>query len=233
MLRFEEEAEVTELIVNLASRRGVSRIDHRQLAIEATLHALAHRGVAGTSLRGVCRDMGVAPSLILRFFPGWPELVAAAYALFTARFTARLSALLVRDFGSQQARLMEILRHYLAPEWSGDHTPDAMISFWQLSRSMAELRQPCNEFLAKREHVIRRALQLLADESGAPFDSKAAARTLVAMLDGLWLQMAVNPGVMTAEAAQELCWNFVCERLSTAGVGLVQPMARRKEGVLF
>jgi len=193
--------------------RRMSRDERRQLVLETTLTSLSRHGAEGTSLRSVCRDMGVVPSLMSHFFSGWHEVLAAAYSLLTARFLSQLAQVPPQDALDAKARMAAMIRRYLATDWTGENTVTAMLGFWQLSRSVVDLQAPFGQFLADRHAVMRDGMAALAVEAGAQVDIDEVTSCFILMLDGIWLHISVNPGNLTAARAQEMCWAWLADRL--------------------
>src|ERR1700734_3873642 len=92
-----------------ARRLRLKGTDRRQLILDTTLSMLARRGAAATTLRGLCREMGVAPSLVTRHFAGWHEVLTATYDGITDRFMVHLTALLETEFADERARMKALI----------------------------------------------------------------------------------------------------------------------------
>lgn len=192
-----------------APRRRLSHAERRAQILETTLLCLARDGADRTSLRSVCREAGIAPSLIKHFFAGWHELLASAYALLTERFLANLAPVTLADLPSAQARMAALIARYLSLNWQGESTIGASIAFWQLSRSVPELRPQFMRSLEDRTRMLQLVLAGLAAERQAPADTAALTTCFMLMLDGIWLEQATNPGAISGEAAAQLCWTFL------------------------
>lgn len=191
--------------------------ERRQQILEATLLCLARDGAGATSLRSVCREIGVAPSLITHYFGTWHDLLRAAYDLLTERFMAALRPLLTAPFPSARARMRAIIRAYIGPEWCGGNTLGASLAFWELSRGAVDFGAPFTRFLDERRALIRRAFTQLAAEERVRLPLADMTACLLQMLDGFWLEMALNPQGMPAARAEKLCWSWIELVLGGAG----------------
>ena len=196
--------------VAAASRPKRLRHDERrQRIIETTIACLARHGAEGASLRSVCRDMQVAPSLVTHFFGGWHDVLRAAYEWLDTQFLAALEKLLDEDFPSERARMDELIRRYLRTDWAGENTIGAYVALWQLSRSVVDLREPFSRSLEERRRVVGTALGRLADEAGARLDLDDMTTCFILMLDGVWLELSLNPGNIAEDRARGICWRWV------------------------
>jgi len=181
----------------------------RRLIIETTLSCMARHGAEGTSLRLVCREMNVAPSLVTHFFAGWHELLAAAYDLLAESFMAQLDPILKRDFPTARVRMDAVIRYYLSIDGEGANTMGANIAFWQLSRSVLDLKPAFGRFLADRQRALRGVLAGLAAEERATIALDDMTACFILMMDGIWLEMSLNPGGFAERRALQMCWAWL------------------------
>ncbi len=131
-------------------RKRLSHDERRQQIIETTLACLARDGADGTSLRSVCRELGVAPSLVTHFFAGWHDLLTAAYEHLTERFMAQLAPVITEHFLSERARMNALILRYLSTDWAGENTIGANIALWHLARTEVDLKPHFSRFLRDR-----------------------------------------------------------------------------------
>jgi AcrR family transcriptional regulator len=183
--------------------------ERRRRIIETTLSCLARHGAEGTTLRSVCREMGVAPSLVTHFFDGWHDLLLASCENMSEQFLAGLLPVLEQSFPDERARMDELIRRYLNTDWAGENTIGAHIALWQLSRSVIDLREPFSRCLEDRTRVLRQALAALAAETRVDIDLDEMTTCFILMLDGVWLELSLNPGNIVEERARQLCWSWI------------------------
>jgi TetR/AcrR family transcriptional repressor of bet genes len=198
-------------------RKRLGHDERRMQIIETTLACLARDGADGTSLRSVCREACVAPSLIKHFFAGWHDLLTAAYQMLTERFIAQLAPVLTADFPTARARMDAVIQRYLSTDWIGENTIGANIALWQLARSVVDLKPHFSRFLRDRTRLLQRALAALAAESGASIDTVELTACFILMLDGIWLEQSTNPGNIRARRASQMCWFWLDAVLRTNG----------------
>ena len=190
-------------------RKRLSHDERRQQIIETTLACLARDGADGTSLRSVCRELGVAPSLVTHFFAGWHDLLTAAYEHLTERFMAQLMPVITKPFPSERARMNALMLCYLSTDWAGENTIGANIALWHLARRVVDLRPHFTRFLRDRTKLLRHALSSLAAENEAMIDVGEMTACFILMLDGMWLELSTNPGNIKQKRAQQMCWSWL------------------------
>lgn len=187
-------------------RKRLKHDERRQVFIETALICLARDGAEKTSLRSVCREMGVTPSLGGHFFDGWRDVLVAAYDRLVERFMAALAPVVAADYPSARARMDAVVHAYLSTDWAGESSIGASIAFWQLSRTVPELKEGFTRYLVGRRALLQQALQALVDETGARVDVEQMTTAFMLMLDGIWLEISVNPGSIAEAGAREMCW---------------------------
>ena len=202
------EAEISEPVAlpKAAPRKRLRHGERRQMIIDTTLLCLARDGTEGTSLRSVSRELGVAPSLVTHFFSSWRDLLQASYEDLVRRWSEQLTAVIDADYPTARLRMDAVIAMYLSTDWAGESSIGASIAFWQLSRNSPELRASFGSYLAERRTLLCRALEELVAEAGAVVDVDSLAEGLMLMLDGIWLETSLNPGVLDETRTRRLCW---------------------------
>ena len=176
------------------------------MIIDTTVLCLARDGTEGTSLRSVCRELGVAPSLVTHFFYSWRDLLDAAYRTLVGRLSEQLTQVVEASYPTARRRMDAVVAVYLSTDWAGECSIGASIAFWQLSRSIPELRTSFGGYLVERSRLLRRALAALVEEAGSRVDVDQLTEGLMLMLDGVWLEISLNPGSLDEARTQRLCW---------------------------
>ncbi len=208
-------------------RKRLPHDERRRQIIETTLACLARDGADGTSLRSVCRELGVAPSLVTHFFDGWHDLLTAAYAMLTQRFMAQLAPALKESFPSERARMDAVIMRYLSTDWIGESTIGANMAFWQLARSVVDLKPSFSRFLRERNRLLRRALGALVAESGAAVDVAELTACFILMLDGIWLELSTNPGNIREKRAKQMCWFWLDAALQASSGSFLKKRTKK------
>jgi TetR/AcrR family transcriptional repressor of bet genes len=187
-------------------RKRLRHDERRRMIIDSTLLCLARDGTEGTSLRSVCRELSVAPSLVTHFFASWRDLLDAAYRTLVGRLTEQLTQVVEADYPSARKRMDAVIAVYLSTDWAGENSIGASIAFWQLSRNIPELRTSFGGYLVERSRLLRRALAALVEEAASSVDVDQLTEGLMLMLDGVWLEISLNPGSLDDARTRRLCW---------------------------
>ena len=164
--------------------------------IEATAACLAEHGLAGTNVRAICAKAGVSPGLLRHYFGGIDDLVAATYQTTSDRMDAIFADAVEAAGDDPRARLTAYLTASFRPPVTDPELLGAWTAFWALARSDARMA----EIHAESYAGYRARLGELLALCGAA-DAGRLAIILTAMVDGLWLELSLDPESFGAEAA--------------------------------
>lgn len=190
----------------------------RQLA-EATIASLARRGAKGAGLRQVCRDLQVAPSLVNHFFEGWDGLLLSAYRLLAERALEDYFEIGAASDSPARLRLRRLIERNVSPAWLSNEVVGAYVALWDLSRTAPELKKEFIRFHRRRRQIVARLLAEMAGERRTSREIALMAAGLVVFMDGLWLELGLNPGSIPPVRAVEMCWLWISDRFPETGRG--------------
>jgi TetR/AcrR family transcriptional regulator, transcriptional repressor of bet genes len=171
----------------------------RQDLIAAAESVLAREGVGGTSVRAICAEAGVSPGLLRHYFEGVDELIARAYEAVGQRIDAALEAALAAAPPNPRARLLAYLTASFAPPVLDPNLLAAWIGFWSLVKTKPRIAA----IHAASYADFRARLERLLAEAGAD-DTRRAAIALTATVDGLWLELCLDPTTFGPEEAADI-----------------------------
>ncbi len=189
--------------------RRVSRQVRREELIDATLRSITRLGHAGLSVRHISAEAGVSIGLINHHFPSKDDLVAAAYE---ALANAVRSAIADEVAGGENAR--ERLRRFFhasfSPRLLDRRLFDVWLVFWSMAAHAPAIRAAHDRTYSSYRALLQELLGALATEGEAPaFAARPAAIALSALLDGLWVELSLNPRTFGAKDAVALCEDWV------------------------
>lgn len=185
--------------------------DARRLAlIEAALASLADRGLGAVSVRDVAKRAGVSPGLVRHHFGGFGALLVEAYRHVVARIDGHIDATVAAAGDDPQARLDAFLAASFSPAVVDRDLLSSWLGFWGLVRSDPAAAAVHAESFA----AYRARLEGLLAPLGVK-DPRTAALGLSALLDGLWLELCLDPATFSPgeavrlAAAQVRCYTIV------------------------
>jgi TetR/AcrR family transcriptional repressor of bet genes len=168
----------------------------REALIEATLASLAERGLGSVSVRDVAQRAGVSLGLIRHHFGSFGELLVEAYRHVVSQVDTHIDEAIEAAGPAPAARLDAFLRASFSPRIVDRNLLSAWLGFWGLVRSdPAAAAVHAETFAAYRGRIAGLFTTLSPDEA------RLAALGLSALMDGLWLEMCLDPTTFTAEEA--------------------------------
>lgn len=183
--------------------------ERRQALVLATLGCLSRFGPQGTSVREICRELDVSPGLLSHYFGSKEELIHESLGTLTRDFHERLRGYLADGERSAEQRLRSAFETYFSgPETDVERT-GAYIAFWTLARTDPAVRQIQRAAYRKQRRLFESALKELAEDRGVGIDEREVAIGLVSMLDGLWLEICLDPSAFSRKAAVSMAWSWL------------------------
>lgn len=171
----------------------------RQTLVAAAETVLAREGVAGTSVRAICAEAGVSPGLLRHYFEGVDELVTAAYEAVGQRIDTALDAAVEGAGADPRERLLAYLTASFAPPVLDPRLLAAWIGFWSLVKTKPRIAA----IHAASYAAFRARLETLLAAAGAR-DTRLAAIALTATVDGLWLELCLDPATFGPDEATRI-----------------------------
>ncbi|KQV54838.1 MULTISPECIES: TetR/AcrR family transcriptional regulator [unclassified Caulobacter] len=171
----------------------------RQTLVAAAETVLAREGVAGTSVRAICAEAGVSPGLLRHYFEGVDELITAAYEAVGQRIDTALDAAVETVGADPRERLLAYLTASFAPPVLDPRLLAAWIGFWSLVKTKPRIAA----IHAASYAAFRARLETLLAAAGAR-DTRLAAIALTATVDGLWLELCLDPATFGPDEATRI-----------------------------
>lgn len=171
----------------------------RQALVAAAEAVLAREGVGGTSVRTICAEAGVSPGLLRHYFEGVDDLIAAAYEAVSQRIDAALDAALEGAGEDPRARLLAYLGASFAAPVLDERLLAAWVGFWSLVKTKPRMAA----IHAASYADFRARLETLLADAGAR-ETRLAAIALTATVDGLWLELCLDPATFSPDEARAI-----------------------------
>lgn len=184
--------------------------DRREALVDAAIESLKRYGYEGLSVRRIAAEAGVSIGLINHHFPNKDTLVAESYRAFSRRLAANFEKAVAAADPVPRARL----RAYLDAFFSGPNLDPqvltAWVVYWSLVQVSPEMRAVRDAEGQGYSEVLGRLLSdLVKSRGGAPVNLGLVVTGLTALLDGLWLQLCLDPSSIRPRDAAALCDDWV------------------------
>ncbi len=202
-----EAAQMTPLRVRKAERQAT--LDRKDALIAATLKCLSEDGHDGLSIRKISAEAGVSVGLINHHYANKEDLVAQAYEHLTLAHLEVIKTAVETAGDSAMAQVQAFIRANLSVLTD----PGVLRSwavFWTMTRPGNVLQEIHIRTSKDYNRLLEGILARLAAEHGIPLlDVRLAAIGLMAIIDGAWIVLSLNPGALNTEEAIRLAEAWV------------------------
>lgn len=167
--------------------------------IDATIAVIGRYGLGGTTFTRIGRAAGLSAGIISYYFGDKNGLLAATMRALLTDLEADMMARL-RDASSPAERIHAVLAASFSQEQFTPCIRAAWLSFYAQVPFSAPLARLHRIYLGRLHSNLRHAFRRILPAA----DADMAASGLAAMIDGIWVQAAVAPGVLDLDRARRL-----------------------------
>jgi AcrR family transcriptional regulator len=182
----------------------------REELIAATLACLKRFGHDGVSVRRISAEAGVSMGLINHHFQGIDALLAAAYESLARQLLSRSRDPAVAIAGEPLKSLHAFFSASFEPEALDPTLFRSWLVFWSLVPHSPKLQAVRERAYGETRTTLETLLSRLKRLPGVPaFKVSSAAIGLSALMDGLWVELSLNPASFAASEAVSLCDDWI------------------------
>jgi AcrR family transcriptional regulator len=189
--------------------RRLAPSERRQSLIEAALDCLSRLGPHGAGVREICGRAGVSPGLLRHYFDGKNELIIEAYRVLTREYHGNLHRALMRPTEPAERRLRAFFDAYFSSQVTGKERAGAYVAFWTLGRTDPTIQRIQRSAYRRLQKLLAPVLSELAEDRGAQIDEEQVTSSLIALLDGYWLDMCIDPERFSRAKTSAVCWEWL------------------------
>lgn len=189
--------------------------------IEAAAQCLAELGHAGTSVRAVAARAKVSPGLVTHHFNGIDELIVATYAHVGEQVAGVLNAA-IDDAEGSEGKLRAFIDASFRPPVLDRDLLAVWLSFWSLVRRDPGVRKVHKQVYVDYRQRLEALIGAIARERRFKIDAHLAALALTAMLDGLWLELCLDPTTFSTADATRIAHAWVDDLVAGGFKGLAK-----------
>lgn len=175
----------------------------RQSLIDATAQCLAERGVTGTSVRAISKLAGVSSGLLTHYFDGIDSLILATYRDVGKRVSAATDRAVEAAGPDPLARLEAFVLASFGPPVLDPQLLATWVAFWSLVHGRSDMAQAHADIYSQYRSELSELLAAVTPNKDAG-RIRLAAIGIAALVDGLWLELCLDPATFTVEEAYAL-----------------------------
>jgi transcriptional repressor BetI len=181
----------------------------RLTLVEGALKSIAAHGLHGTTVQTISESSGSSRGLVNHYFKNKDELIVAAYRHLADEWESRVSAFMRESGKPAETRLKALATasfhaDVLDPKWL-----KAYLAFWSEAQHSPSLHNVNREVNTHYRAAVTRLFARAGAETGCAIDAESAAIGLLALIDGLWLQLAVQTADLDSSSAQATCHTYI------------------------
>jgi AcrR family transcriptional regulator len=204
-----------------AQRRGAHDADatrqretpevRRKLLIEAAMRSIAKYGYAGTTIETICSEAQVSRGLINHHFGSKDELIRQSYKTLRDEWVLQTHGSLLPTYTDPDDKLRAMIRVSFGPTMFKQEYLGIWAGFWSAIGKSPALRKLNRELFDKDREAYEKIFEEIARKRGRKVDARRLALTIIALIDGFWLEWCLDPRCFTAEEAEAACMAFVAQ----------------------
>jgi TetR/AcrR family transcriptional regulator, transcriptional repressor of bet genes len=193
------------------ARKDIKDARRAQL-IEATIDSIARYGFARTTLADVARQAKLSQGIVSFYFASKQDLLLATLRHMIAEYEAFSDAAVRRAGPSPAARLDAMVAADFGPAVAGRRQVTVWYAFWGETRWRKDFLRLCAHRAAIYQERTCEMVQQVIDAGGyRDLDAAAIARGLNAMIDGLWLNILLDPKSCDRKEAIRACRAYLAQ----------------------
>lgn len=184
----------------------------RDSLIDAALRCLARGGLASFTIDNISKEAQVSRGLINHHFDGIEDLMLAVYVSMTSTMEESRRAALLVDGGPEQ-RLLAVVDTMFAPPMFSKASLRAWLALWGEVAVNPKLRAAHRSSYGHYRRAMAAALADVAAERKLKLDTGTLATTIIALIDGLWIEWCLDSSAVSRQTARDMVQGVLEARL--------------------
>ena len=169
--------------------------------IVAAITSIARFGLDGCSINAITKAAGVSRGLIHHYFRSKDELLSEAYGALGDNMMQVMHRIAEEEGQTAVGLLDAVIRSAFVAPVSSPTNVSAWLGFWHASRNDSRLRAINRRIYADYRDLMTRLVRDAASELGSDVDVAEIVSTLVSLMDGAWIGLAIDSASDTPEAS--------------------------------
>lgn len=215
------------------SRAGIRHLRRGQL-IEATMRTIARRGFARTTMAHVAKAAGLSQGIVNFYFKTKEILLYETLVHLAEEYEALTDRAIERVGPDPVAALNAIIETDLGVEAGSPQKAAVWLAFWAESRGRPKYRDLCAKLETDYFRQICALCAQINDRGGYEFsDVDSIVRGFNSMINGLWVNMVIDPKSFDREQAKYGCRAYLASFFPAEFAPLLEagrPGGRRRAG---
>ena len=186
--------------------------------IEGAIRSVASHGLAGTTVQTISAAAGASRGLLAHYYGSKGALMLAAYRHLCDTIAQHMGEAARASGPTAAARLDAMVAAVFSPPIFEPVKLAAFLSFWHEARTNRAMAAINHELYRDYREVVARLFERAAAEHGAAVDADIAAIGLIALIDGFWVELTIDPSAFPVDQARGVCRAYVGRFLATTTI---------------
>ena len=192
------------------TQRAVAKEATRLKLIEATIDSIAHSGFADTTLAKVSEGAGLSRGIVNFHFTSKDALLVETLTHLADEYTGFWKATVAKAGDDPAARLRAIVDAEFHPTVCNRKKIAVWYAFWGEARSRPTYLDVCERQDRELLETVQSLSAVLVEAGGYDaVDAGDVATGLMALTDGLWLDLLLTPTRFDRNGARRVCLAFL------------------------
>jgi TetR/AcrR family transcriptional repressor of bet genes len=186
--------------------RAEVKLLRREQLIDATMRTIAKRGYARTTMAHVAKAAGLSQGIVNFYFKSKEALLYETLVQLADEYAALAKETEQRAGPDPAAALDAMIETDLGPVACNETKVAVWLAFWAEARGRPRYRKLCAklaDYYFDQIWTLCERLALRGGYEGVDLDS--VARGLNSMIDGLWVDLVIDPHSFDREQAKRAC----------------------------
>jgi len=190
-------------------RRTASKEERQTQLIKATIRSIAKHGLSETTMATVAKEAGLSQGIINLHFKSKERLLEGTLRYVVDEYRTAWYKALNNSGDSADKKLSAVVAVDFDKRICQRNKLAVWFAFWGESRSRLTYRNICAESSREYIQVLTRLCETIIMEGTYIMRAKDVATGLLAMSEGLWLDLLLDPTEMTPEQARAVSMSYL------------------------
>lgn len=186
--------------------------------VEGAIRSVASHGLAGTTVQTISVAAGASRGLLAHYYGSKGALMLAAYRHLCDTIAQSMGDAARASGPAAAARLDAMVVAVFSPPIFEPVKLAAFLSFWHAARTDSAMAAINHELYRDYRAVVARLFERAAAERNATVDGRTAALGLIALIDGFWVELTIDPSAYSVDQARGVCRAYVDRFLATTTI---------------
>ena len=190
--------------------RRAAKVFRRRQLIEAAIESIAKRGMGDTTLAEVSKAAGLSQGIVNLHFTNKENLLNETLNHLRAEYEQHWRAALSKSTSDPEQQLAALLRSDYHPKVADIKKVAVWFAFWGEAKSRPKYKKICQERVTDYREILEDILnRLVQDGKYQEKDVTPIADGIMAMADGLWLNMLISSGEFKRGDAEKIMMQYM------------------------